>query len=113
MRRSIPVALAMGLLALAACSPKQESPAVGAKNANVDDARLLAAAKDGANWLSYGRTYDEQRFSPLTQIDDKTVAGLGLEWSADLDTARGQEATPLMHDGVGFEVEMLYLTIQF
>ncbi len=100
MRRSIPVALAMGLLALAACSPKQESPAVGAKNANVDDARLLAAAKDGANWLSYGRTYDEQRFSPLTQIDDKTVAGLGLEWSSDLDTARGQEATPIVVDGV-------------
>ena len=38
----------------------------GAKAANVDAKRLLAAADDGANWLSYGRTHDEQRFSPLT-----------------------------------------------
>ena len=42
----------------------------------------------------------ELRFSPLTQISDQNVAQLGLAWSADLDTARGQEATPLMHEGV-------------
>ena len=100
MHRSNQAALAICLLALAACSPKPESPAARVKNANVDDARLLAAAKDGANWLSYGRTYDEQRFSPLTEINDKTVAGLGLEWASDLDTARGQEATPIVVDGV-------------
>ena len=65
----------------------------------VDDARLVAAADDADNWLSHGRTYDEQRFSPLTQIDDSTVSRLGLAWHADLDTARGQEATPLVIDG--------------
>lgn len=72
----------------------------GKQPANVDDKRLLAAAGDGANWLSYGRTYDEQRFSPLTAISDKNVGRLGLQWSADLDTARGQEATPIVVDGV-------------
>lgn len=56
-------------------------------------------AGDGANWLSYGRTYDEQRFSPLTQITAENVGQLGLAWSADMDTARGQEATPLVIDG--------------
>ena len=100
MRQSNRAALAICLLALAACSPKPEAPVVSAKNANVDDARLLDANKDGANWMSYGRTYDEQRFSPLTQVDDKTVSGLGLAWSSDLDTARGQEATPIVVDGV-------------
>jgi quinohemoprotein ethanol dehydrogenase len=70
------------------------------KPANVDDKRLLAAASDGADWLTYGRTYNEQRYSPLTQINDKNVDRLGLEWSADLDTARGQEATPIVVDGV-------------
>jgi alcohol dehydrogenase (cytochrome c)/quinohemoprotein ethanol dehydrogenase len=70
------------------------------KAADVDDKRLLSAADDGANWLSYGRTYNEQRFSPLTTINDKNVEKLGLQWSADLDTARGQEATPIVVDGI-------------
>jgi len=51
-------------------------------------------------WLSYGHDYGEQRFSPLNAINAGNVVGLGLAWSADLDTARGQEATPLLHDGV-------------
>jgi alcohol dehydrogenase (cytochrome c)/quinohemoprotein ethanol dehydrogenase len=59
---------------------------------------LLAAPK--GEWLNYGRDYAEQRFSPLALITDKNVGQLGLAWSADLDTARGQEATPLMHDGI-------------
>ena len=71
-----------------------------AKPGNVDDERLRAAADDGANWLSYGRTQDEQRFSPLTTIDDGNVGKLGLAWWSDLDTARGQEATPIVVDGV-------------
>jgi hypothetical protein len=43
----------------------------GAKAAKVDVKRLLAAEDDGAKGLSCGRTYDEQRFSPLTAISDK------------------------------------------
>jgi alcohol dehydrogenase (cytochrome c)/quinohemoprotein ethanol dehydrogenase len=60
----------------------------------------MLTAADGNEWLSYGRDQGEQRFSPLTQVNAATVGQLGLAWSADLDTARGQEATPLMHDGV-------------
>jgi len=65
---------------------------------NVTGADIAASPAD--EWLSYGHDYGEQRFSPLTAINAGNVAGLGLVWSADLDTARGQEATPLMHDGV-------------
>lgn len=46
--------------------------------------------------MSYARTYDEQRFSPLTQINANNVRQLGLAGFADLDTNRGQEATPLV-----------------
>ncbi|MBS1239584.1 MAG: Pyrrolo-quinoline quinone, partial [Proteobacteria bacterium] len=42
----------------------------------------------------------EQRFSPLAAINEGNIGSLGLAWYADLETARGQEATPLMHDGV-------------
>jgi len=89
-------------LSLSACgqhtpvaAPTQKSDA-----ANVDETRLRTASQDGANWLSHGRTYDEQRFSPLRQIDVANVNTLGLAWSYDLDTNRGQEATPLVIDGV-------------
>ena len=49
-------------------------------------ARITAANPD--DWLSYGRTYDEQRNSPLDQINHETVKDLGLAWFADLDTAQ-------------------------
>ena len=50
--------------------------------------------------MSEGRTYDEERFSPLKQINTDTVSQLGLAWYADFDSNRGQEATPLVIDGV-------------
>ena len=68
--------------------------------AKVDGARMKDADRDGANWLSYGRTYSEQRFSPLAKITSDNAKQLGLAWFADLDTNRGQEATPLVIDGV-------------
>src|SRR5262245_60544130 len=51
-------------------------------------------------WVTYGRTTSEQRFSPLTQIDESSVSRLGLAWSFDLGTLRALEATPLVKDGV-------------
>jgi len=68
--------------------------------ATVDAGRLLHADSDTANWLTHGRTYSEQRFSPLREIDDKNVPRLGLAWFYNLDTHRGQESTPLVIDGV-------------
>ncbi len=96
MKRAILLTILAGAtISLAGCGVKP-----GGKLAAVDDARLAAAESDGANWLTYGRTQDEQRFSPLTEVSDKNVAQLGLEWSSDLDTARGQEATPIVVDGI-------------
>ena len=66
----------------------------------LDDAALRAADADSSEWLSYGRTYTEQRHSPLRQIDESNVARLGLMWTVDMQTLRGLEATPLVHDGV-------------
>lgn len=76
------------------------APAFPARPGDVDAGRLRHANSDAANWLSYGRTYDEQRFSPLARINVDNVQQLGLAWYADLDTNRGQEATPLVVDGV-------------
>src|SRR6266850_6434161 len=63
-------------------------------------ARLTSADRDTGNWLMYGRTYDDHRFSPLTQINEETIARLGLMWSRELGTTRGLEATPIVENGV-------------
>ncbi len=76
--------------------------AFGAQAAVADDpnSRLLSADRDNGNWLSYGRTYAEQHFSPLDQINAATVGKLGLAWSYDIDEPRMVEATPLAVDGI-------------
>jgi quinohemoprotein ethanol dehydrogenase len=66
----------------------------------VDDARLRNAANEPESWLTHGGTYAEQRFSPLTQINKETLAQLAPAWFHEFDTYRGQEATPLVADGV-------------
>ena len=92
-----PVLLACASIA---CQPPKAPAAPGPQVAKVDAARLVAASQDTANWLTHGRTYDEQRYSPLAQISTANVKQLGLAWFLDLDTDRGQEATPLVIDGV-------------
>src|SRR5690606_8635052 len=67
--------------------------------AAVDADRLVNAESEPGSWMSHGRTYSEQRFSTLDAINTDTVGRLGLAWYADLDSNRGQEATPLMVDG--------------
>ena len=84
-------------LALAACGQ-------GAEEERITAETLVNADADDANWITHGRTYSEQRYSPLEKINTENVGDLGLAWFADMDTARGQEATPLVIDG------KLYLT---
>ena len=67
---------------------------------SVDSARLAGADSDTSNWLMYGRTYDDHRFSPLKQINEQTIGQLGLMWSRELGTTRGLQATPLVENGV-------------
>ena len=96
-------ALAAALLALGCgdeSEPAEAPTAPPPRQANVDDARLRAGDTEAGSWLSTGRTYAEERFSPLAQIDATNVAGLQRRWSFDTGTDRGLEATPLVVDGV-------------
>jgi PQQ-dependent dehydrogenase (methanol/ethanol family) len=72
--------------------------------AAVNAERLINADREPGAWLAAGRNYQEDRFSPLDQINASNVSQLGLAWFADIDTERGQEATPVVVDGV------LYIT---
>ena len=68
--------------------------------ARVTAQRLVQADREPGNWMATGRTYSEQRFSPLDKINERNVAQLGLAWHAKLDIDHGTEATPLVVDGV-------------
>ncbi|HSG55358.1 MAG TPA: PQQ-binding-like beta-propeller repeat protein, partial [Paracoccaceae bacterium] len=85
------IVMAVTLL-MAACSQASDMGAV-------NEERLLAAEDDPDNWLSHGRTYAEQRFSPLDDINADNVGDLSLAFAVEFDTDRGQEATPIVVDG--------------
>ena len=57
------------------------------------------ASGASTEWPVHGGTDLEQRFSPLEQINVDTVAKLGLAWSVEFDSNRGQEATPIVLGG--------------
>jgi len=64
--------------------------------------RLENAEAEPNNWLSHGRTYSEQRYSPLAQINTANVKNLRLSWYYDFDDHIVVEATPLVVDGFMF-----------
>ncbi|MBP7704551.1 MAG: PQQ-dependent dehydrogenase, methanol/ethanol family [Caulobacter sp.] len=72
----------------------------GGGTADIDGKRIAAADSNPGEWTTHGRTYGEQRFSPLEKINASTVKDLSLAWSFDLPENRGIEATPLVADGV-------------
>src|SRR5690606_30021471 len=75
--------------------------ATGANPAAATSAPTASATSDdAAQWMSYGRDYSEQRFSPLTQITPDTINELGLAWYGDLAEKGGSyETTPVVVDG--------------
>ena len=69
---------------------------------DINTQRIINADKEPQNWLSHGRDYNEQRYSPLNKINKNTINKLELEWSIDMDTTRGLEATPIVDNGIMF-----------
>jgi quinohemoprotein ethanol dehydrogenase len=114
MRRLTAIVLATGLLLACGSEREQtkESPASPAATPSgggapsesevVDDARLRGADADVGEWLTTGRTYSEQRYSPLDQINESNVGRVHEVWTFETGLTRGHEATPIVHDGVLF-----------
>ena len=64
--------------------------------------RLVNANREPQNWLMNHRTYDGQRFSPLTRINRENVKNLKLAFAVPLGGQIGNgavEATPLAENG--------------
>src|ERR1700722_1983890 len=90
LKRGLMASAVLSVLLLGSCS----------RTTSFDLGRLLNADQENSNWLMYGRTYDDHRFSPLKQINEENVGKLGLAWSRELGTTRGLEASPLVEDGI-------------
>lgn len=90
--------LAASLLALAAACNGAPS-AARAQQAFVPVTEDTLANPDPADWLMIDRTFSEQRFSPLDQINKSNVAQLRMAWSRGLPNGT-QESTPIVYRGV-------------
>ncbi len=93
---------ALAALALIATIHFQQADAQAQQAAIKVDAsvlKLAGTAKDPlpGDWLTYGRTQSETRYSPLKQIDTTNIGRLGLAWTYTLGAGGGnQEGTPLV-----------------
>ncbi len=88
------------LLALPDLTRAQATVATKTRAGDVTDERLRHAEQDPGNWLTHGGSWQELRHSRLSQINATNVTGLKPAWSVEFDTGRGQEATPIVVDGV-------------
>ena len=89
-RLALMAVIAGGALALAGQGRLHARPA---------PADPLADTSDGRDWPGYGRTFGQQHYSPLAQINPGDVGKLGLAWSMELPL--GNTATePVAVDGV-------------
>jgi alcohol dehydrogenase (cytochrome c) len=79
--------------------------ATTAAQAQVAFETILDPSSQPGNWLSYSRTLDNQRHSPLDQINTSNVANLELAWVWQARSLEKFEATPIVVDGVLYTVQ--------
>jgi alcohol dehydrogenase (cytochrome c) len=67
--------------------------------------RIVRAASEPRNWLTYGGTYDSQRHSQLTQITPANVANLESKWVLQDQVFGAWQSNPIVVDGVMYLTE--------
>src|ERR1700759_5791170 len=72
----------------------------GAAAAQVTSARIEHAGSEPQNWLTYGGTYNNQRYSTLGQINQGNVKNLELQWVVQNQVPGAWESGPLAVDGI-------------
>jgi alcohol dehydrogenase (cytochrome c) len=88
----------MNTLASAACALLLLSS--GASGQTLDDLKKDGNGGSTDNILTYGMGYHQQRYSPLKQINRQTVKRLVPVWNLSLDNNWGEQAQPIVYNGV-------------
>ena len=97
--------LAASIAALAGPAAAQQADQDQAQNpAEAGPGDLLSLSRDDANWVMAPKNYANTRFSGLDQITAQNVGKLQLAWSFSVGVDRGQEAAPLVIDGIMYVV---------
>jgi len=74
----------------------------------LDDLRNDGNGKQTDNVLTYGMGYNQNRYSPLKQINKKTLKRLVPVWNVSLGSNYGEQAQPLVYDGVLYATNAEY-----
>src|ERR1051326_146155 len=93
--------IAVGLLA--GCATPADQPQVETKSrlgAGPTQEEISKAGLQTDNVLTYGLTYDHNRYSPLKQINKSNVKRLVPVWNVSLQNDLGEQAQPIIYDGV-------------
>jgi len=93
----------IALLLLAGCAtPDTEQRALPRAGTGVGPthAELVNAGKNTEDVLTYGMAYNHNRYSPLRQINKSNVKRLVPVWNVSLQNELGEQAQPLVYDGV-------------
>lgn len=94
---------ALGLAAVLAACQREQTATTQPQFTSVTDEMLLAAGSDASNavnWVMYGGAYNNQRYSPLNQIDKANVKNLALAWTYKTGVMKSFETTPLVVNGI-------------
>jgi alcohol dehydrogenase (cytochrome c) len=72
----------------------------GASAQTLDDLKRDGNGGSTDNILTYGMGYHQQRYSPLKEINKQTVKRLVPAWNLSLDNNWGEQAQPIVYNGV-------------
>jgi PQQ-dependent dehydrogenase (methanol/ethanol family) len=89
------IAFWVALAALGAIAATAEKP---------PQANLVSLSTDDAQWIMPAKNYASTRYSGLNQITAANVSQLRVAWTFSLGSDHGQEAAPLMVDGILYVV---------
>ena len=92
----------MGLVISTALLSSCAKPSLTAEQSNNPNAQI-----SNAEWPSFGRGYDNQRFSPLNQINTRNVQNLTTAWHYHSGIKASFQTTPIVVDGV------MYVSLPF
>src|SRR4051812_2083162 len=74
-------------------------PLICAAFSQVPSSRIVNAAKEPENWLTYSGNYQGHRHSMLKQLTTANVSGLRVTWAYQLPFGHA-EVSPVVLDGI-------------
>ncbi len=92
-KSKIILSFSLFLIIIQSCSNKRDQLTEMGDEAIVNETQV-------SDWLAYGRTHNERRFSPATDINSNNVKDIKVDWYLDLPNDVGLVSTPLVINGI-------------